>query len=77
MIFALWRQHGVPLLIGAAVGCAAAVVLECGRAGYHGRSADPRCVYAWRGYVEVHVLGATQDQDRIRCQYRPDITERR
>lgn len=77
MIVSLWRRYVIPLLIGVAVGYAVIVVLDCGRAGYHGRSADPRCVYAWHGYVEVHVLGATHDQDRISCQYRPDITERK
>jgi hypothetical protein len=58
------------VIVATAIGALLAVGLRSAIAWHHGGSPDPRCVYGWRGYVEVHVLDSP---DRVSCQYRPDV----
>lgn len=60
------------VLLGIAIGLILTVSYRCADAWYHGHSADPRCMYGMRGFVEVRTLGRTRELDRVSCQYRPE-----
>lgn len=60
------------VLVGIAIGFLLVIGYRSADAWYHGHSADPRCVYGIRGFVEVHALGRTRKLDRVTCQYRPE-----
>jgi hypothetical protein len=63
----------IPALIaGGVIGFLLAMAYRCAESWYDGGSPDPRCVYGWRGYVEVHMLEEPK-QDRVFCRYRPEL----
>jgi hypothetical protein len=61
------------LLEGIAAAYGALLLWHIGLTWYHGGSADPRCVFGWKGYIEVHSYGPTSE--RVSCQYRPELTK--
>jgi hypothetical protein len=64
----------VPVILsGLAIGALLMVAGLCVYAKYHGGSADPRCVFGLRGYVEVRMLENAPVQDQVFCRYRPDV----
>jgi hypothetical protein len=66
-------RHIPGILTGLTLGFLLSVAIRCWLAWYHGGSPDPRCVYDLGGYVEVRVLGLTAAQDRVTCEYRPEV----
>jgi hypothetical protein len=61
------------ITLGVLTGYPMLIAYNCALGWYHGGSADPRCVYAWNGYVEVHRLQGHGKPDRVSCAYRPEI----
>lgn len=70
-------NYVLALVIGSLGGAVVGIGINCAQAWRSGNSADPRCVFAWKGYVTVMHLGETATGDRISCVYRPDITGKR
>jgi hypothetical protein len=58
---------------GAVVGVVIVVAGSCARSAYLGGSADPRCVFNWRGYAEHHKLGTNREFDHVSCVYEPKL----
>lgn len=65
-------RYAPAILAGFALGSLGASVCRCAITWVHGGSADPRCVYGWKGYVEIHKLDFPHGE-RVVCEYRPDL----
>jgi hypothetical protein len=65
-------QYVLTILAGVVVGVLAQLAYQCTSTWHHGGSADPRCVFEWKGYVEVHHMNDPKP-DLVSCQYRPEI----
>jgi hypothetical protein len=58
---------------GAVVGVVIVVAGSCARSAYLGGSADVRCVYNIRGFVEHHDVGVNREFDHVSCIYAPQL----
>jgi len=65
-------QFASVVLAGFAVGLFGGTACRCAITWVHGGSADPRCVYGWKGYAEIHKLNYPHGE-RVSCEYRPDL----
>jgi len=70
-------QYLYAILGGAILGVGLSATADCIYARYKGDSADPRCVYGWKGYVIEKTFDDDGEHIHVSCQYRPDITERK
>jgi len=65
-------RHVPAILVGFTIGVVGSVACRCAITWVHGGSADPRCVYGWKGYAEIHKLDFPHG-DRVSCEYRPEL----
>jgi len=65
-------QFVAVILAGFAMGFLLVSAYRCGSNWIQGGSADPRCVYGWKGYAEIHQLDFPHG-DRVSCEYRPEL----
>lgn len=57
------------VLLGIVIGTLIGIALHCALAWARGGSADPRCVYNFKGYVEAYGYRPTG----ISCEYKPEV----
>ena len=64
----------IAIAVGVTIGSVLGTVVNCAINWYAGGSGDPRCMYEFTGYVEIHFIDGKGDV--IGCEYRPDIVQR-